>query len=992
MAELLVQDHSANVDSNDDYNITRLRWAAGGGHEVIVRLLLLNSKADPDLKDENGRTPLSLASQNGHEAVVKLLLDNSKVNPDLKDKFGRRPLSWAVQNGHEAVIKLLLYSGRVDADLKDTASGLTPLSWAARSGRAAVVRLLLDKSKVNRDSKDENGRTPLSFASQNGHETVVKLLLHSGGVDADLKDTVLSRTPLSWAARYGHEAVVRLLLDSDKVDPDSKDRYGVTPLWWAADGGHEAVMRLLLDKSKADPDSKDKNGRTPLSLASQNGHETVVKLLLHSGRVDADLKDTASGRTPLWWAAESGHEVIVMLLLDSGKVDPHSKDENGRILLSWAAQYGHKAVVRLLLDKSKADPNSKDENGRTPLSLAARSGHEAIVRLLLDNDKVDPDSKDEYDVTPLWWAAQSGHEAIMKLLLHRSKVEPDPKAKIGLEIDYRCLSRWIKACNNQHDGYCQPTSVQSRQPHQVPEWVIDTQDGRIVPGLTVSRYIALSYVWQNDQEIAWSPKEERILLKQSNLCNFQKPGYLNGTAAAHLPQVVKDTIDLVRKTGERYLWVDCLCIVQDDGNTRAQVERMGEIYSGAYFTVIGATSSGLFSMQRSANKLRQRDISRNAPLAANVYIEGLYHSLFKSKWATRGWTFQEQILSKRAVIFVDGDMFWDCQRSVWDKDELFPEANAETDGSFTQPYYEMARQISSISRPDFGMYIEMVSLYNSRDLTYPQDALPAISGILNSFSCSFASGFVSGLPRLFFDTALLWQPFSKAKRRIAKDGGMIAPNRHLPSWSWCGWHCPVDPFSLRTGLAYLDREDYQSRALTWRTQGLVQWSVLSEDMQQKQRLDEALTSPSPMVMPQDIWPFLCCRTPRAFFFVGAILKPLSSWSQCAAYKKSVFELPQFTNGPALKDVCHVLCLEDKHGGPAGLLRRMDDAKVELGEKVELIVISSGSVSYKDQESAFEERIDQVCNYSYRHGSNIRFQRVIPDRGNMQNASEAGMFE
>ncbi|KAF2818948.1 hypothetical protein CC86DRAFT_308046, partial [Ophiobolus disseminans] len=615
--------------------------------------------------------------------------------------------------------------------------------------------------------------------------------------------------------------------------------------------------------------------------------------------------------------------------------------------------------------------------------------------------------------------------------------------------DYRCLSRWIKACDNWHDNDCQVIPVQDRQPHQVPAWVVDTEVAHIVPGRTVSRYVALSYVWHNDQQNAGCQKVERLLLKRSNLSDFQKPGYLNGAAAAHLPQVVKDTINLVRKLDEKYLWVDCLCIVQDDRDTRAQVECMGEFYSGAYLTIIGAASSGLFSMQRSTNKRGRKASSRHTPPTAKEHIGELYHSLFKSKWATRGWTFQEQILSKRAAIFVDGNMFWDCQRCVWDKDELFQEANAEPGGSFTQSYYEMARRMSSISWPDFGMYIEMVSLYNSRDLTYPQDALPAISGVLNSFSRNFASGFVSGLPRLFLDVALLWQPFSKANRRIAKDAGMVAPNRHLPSWSWCGWRCPVDPFSLRTGLTYLDHEHHQSGASTWRTQGLVQWSILSEDMQQDQRLDEPalldtykgfcthedgtlpngwsrctddfsmLSSrsngvhfthisdttnrfkhpvpindvPLPTAMLHSAWPFLSCKTSRAFFRVGAILKPLT-WSEYhAGFKASVFELPQFTCGPAFEDICHVLCLEDEQGRSAGLLRRMDDDKVVLGEKIELIAISSGSVSCVELESAFEERINRVCSYSYRHGMRqVQFRRVLPNDGSIHNASETGRFE
>ncbi|CAN9280255.1 unnamed protein product [Alternaria alternata] len=371
--------------------------------------------------------------------------------------------------------------------------------------------------------------------------------------------------------------------------------------------------------------------------------------------------------------------------------------------LSRAARSGDEAFVRLLLDNGEVDPDLKDEHGMTPMLEAARNGHEAVVKLLLHSGKVNADSRDTpLGRTPLWWAAEGGYESVTELLLENNDVTKIPKAKLGLEINHRCLFRWIKVCDNRHDSCCQPTQMQNRHPYQIPNWVIDTRDACIVPGRTVSRYVALSYVWRNDQKDAESPKVERLLLTRSNLSEFHKPGYLSKTAAVHLPQVVQDTIELVQKLGERYLWVDCLCIVQDDVDTRAQVERMGDIYSGAYFTVIGATSSGLFSMQRSANKHRQRVISRNHRWAAKEHIEGLYHSLFRSKWATRGWTFQEQILSKRAVIFVDGDMFWDCQRSIWDKDELFPEANAEVDDPFTRPYYEMARRMSSVSWPDFA--------------------------------------------------------------------------------------------------------------------------------------------------------------------------------------------------------------------------------------------------------------------------------------------------
>ncbi|KAF2175472.1 hypothetical protein K469DRAFT_533281, partial [Zopfia rhizophila CBS 207.26] len=78
-----------------------------------------------------GRTPLSWAAGGGHEAVVKLLLETGKVEVDSKDrKSGQTPLSWAAEGGHEAVVKLLLETGKVEVDSKGGKSGYygrTPL-------------------------------------------------------------------------------------------------------------------------------------------------------------------------------------------------------------------------------------------------------------------------------------------------------------------------------------------------------------------------------------------------------------------------------------------------------------------------------------------------------------------------------------------------------------------------------------------------------------------------------------------------------------------------------------------------------------------------------------------------------------------------------------------------------------------------------------------------------------------------------------------------
>ncbi|KAH8800858.1 heterokaryon incompatibility protein-domain-containing protein [Xylogone sp. PMI_703] len=109
VVKLLLKTGKADVNSEDYDSQILLLWAAGNGHEAIVKLLLERG-AEPKAKDENGQTSLSWAAENGHEVIVKLLLEKG-AEPKAKDENGQTPLSWATRNGHEAIVKLLLEKG-----------------------------------------------------------------------------------------------------------------------------------------------------------------------------------------------------------------------------------------------------------------------------------------------------------------------------------------------------------------------------------------------------------------------------------------------------------------------------------------------------------------------------------------------------------------------------------------------------------------------------------------------------------------------------------------------------------------------------------------------------------------------------------------------------------------------------------------------------------------------------------------------------------------
>jgi len=128
---------------------------------------------------------------------------------------------------------------------------------------------------------------------------------------------------------------------------------------------------------------------------------------------------------------------------------------------------------------------------------------------------------------------------------------------------------------------------------------------------------------------------------------------------------IRDAMTMVQQLGYRFLWVDALCIVQDDvENVIENVDRMDQVYQGAHLTFVAAAGQNAYhglpgiSTPRKEHQLRVHIKG----ITISSMLENARGAIDFTRWNTRGWTYQERLLSKRLVIFTASQVFYQCDR------------------------------------------------------------------------------------------------------------------------------------------------------------------------------------------------------------------------------------------------------------------------------------------------------------------------------------------
>jgi hypothetical protein len=367
---------------------------------------------------------------------------------------------------------------------------------------------------------------------------------------------------------------------------------------------------------------------------------------------------------------------------------------------------------------------------------------------------------------------------------------------------------WASECISNHKD-CQPP-VQGPLPSRVIE-ILDSENVRLILGADKANefYITLSYCWGGPQEFS---------LTTDTMSEKEK-----GFSVSCLPATLKDAVKVAQAFDIKHIWIDSLCIIQDSAaDKNKELPRMAGYYRNSYLTISASTgkctkpfldSQGLCAkhpdnrfpkdlvllnlLVSSTYEAKPKDNGTDSG-SGTKYTKHALDYLFVRKEcpyflslepiSTRGWTFQERVLSPRILCF-GGRVVWQCHTNqssaggvtYWDEDAPNIDHRTLGRGLFGSRSGKgpenSSGNIQSSKTEQYSLWYKAVEEYSRRKLSVTSDKLPAISALAQVFQDLTQDEYLAGIWRGDMLRGLMWSTYPTLAL-------LRPPLWRAPSWSW----------------------------------------------------------------------------------------------------------------------------------------------------------------------------------------------------------------
>jgi hypothetical protein len=367
-----------------------------------------------------------------------------------------------------------------------------------------------------------------------------------------------------------------------------------------------------------------------------------------------------------------------------------------------------------------------------------------------------------------------------------------------LQYEACLIRRWADVCFSTHtncghgSGFMPTRLLDVGTADNMKISLISTADVHIDD----RRYLALSHCWgltmpDTARTVTATLEKHKVFIQE-----------------ADLSRTFRDFIGIARRLGIQHVWIDSLCIIQDDGaDWEKEASQMASVYSNAYLTIAASSSAdgnggcAVWDSERSVGPLDVDCIPVEAdfaPATTNYKFRIWTRNpsptgISNDPLQTRGWTLQERELSPRVVNYCKDTIRWECQslhaslEFPWDDSLSFNgdhrHFDAEQSIFLPMPGVNRSANLPTDPRTETAVsWMGLVVKYTSRRLTKDSDKLPAISGIARTIAGRTSDEYFAGLWKSYFQQCLLWQC-----DRNTEDGLQTYAKplyRTAPSWSW----------------------------------------------------------------------------------------------------------------------------------------------------------------------------------------------------------------